>query len=57
MLKRKTLPYFVHSLFQLIKSCVDCSVVKIKYVSESNKSKSPVMGFHVTDYELNSVTN
>jgi hypothetical protein len=43
----ETLPDFIYSLVQRIKSGVEASVVKVKYVPAGQKSENPVMGFHV----------
>src|SRR5260370_9425712 len=45
----ETLPDFIYSLVQRIKSGVKASVVKVKYVPTSEKSETPVMSFHVDE--------
>ena len=57
MLKCQTLSDLVHPLFDRVKSCMDCPVVKIEYVSKRCKTKNPVVSFDVAYCELDSVTD
>ena len=53
----ETLPDFIHPLVQRIKSCVEASVVKVKYVAGGQKSKNPVVSFHVDHKLLDRMTD
>ena len=53
----ETLPDFIYSLVQRIKSGVKTSVVKVKYISGCQKSENPVVSFHVDQYLLDRVTD
>jgi hypothetical protein len=53
----QTLSDLIHPLFDRVKSCMHCPVVKIKYVSKSYKTKNPVVSFDVAYCGLDSVTN
>jgi DNA-binding cell septation regulator SpoVG len=55
-LKRQAFPDFVHPLFQRVKSGVQVSIVKIKYVSRREKSENPVVAFHIEQHLLNAMT-
>ena len=54
---RETLPDFIYSLVQRIKSGVKGSVVKVKDVPDNQKSENPVVGFHIDQYLLDPATD
>jgi hypothetical protein len=53
----ETFPDFIYSLVERIKPGVKGSVVKIKYVTDDQKSENPVVGFHIDQHLFDPVTD
>jgi hypothetical protein len=50
-------PDFIDPPVEGIESCVQASVVKVKYVPACQKSENPVVSFHVDEHLLDRVTD
>jgi hypothetical protein len=53
----EALPDFIDPFVQRIEPGVEPSLVKVKNISERQKSENPVVAFHVSQYLLDRVTD